>query len=154
MFGKKTANLWDAPLGQVRTGLDKSEQMWSNIFPRPWVARCPKLAQPPNLRAVFYPYLARNSTTLGNGGNSASSCFNWPNGVKCNFSWEQFQKRYIIRKLLFGRVRMRNFTRIGAKTKKLWLSIIPALRQSYQPRLGQPQKGVNRNFFWPHLEKS
>ena len=38
---------------QVRTGLDKSEQMWSAIFPQPWVARCPNLAHPPNLRAVF-----------------------------------------------------------------------------------------------------
>ena len=40
-------------LRQVRTGLDKSEQVWSAIFPQPWVACCPNLAQPPNLRAVF-----------------------------------------------------------------------------------------------------
>ena len=33
----------------------------------------------------------------------------------------------------------------------LWL---PVLRLSHQPRLGQPQKGVNRNFSWPHLDKS
>ena len=25
----------------------------------------------------------------------------------------------------------------------------PALRRSYQPRLGKPKKGVNRNFSWP-----
>ena len=37
---------------------------------------------------------------------------------------------------------------MGPKTKKLWLSIIPALRRSYQPRLGLPQKGVNHNFSW------
>ena len=75
-------------------------------------------------------------------------------GVKCNFSWEHFQKRYIVRKLSLSRVQMGNFTRIGPKTKKLWLSIVPALRRSYQPRLGQPQKGVNCNFSWPHLDKS
>ena len=46
------------------------------------------------------------------------------------------------------------FTRIGRKTKKLWLLIIPALRQSHQPRLGQPKKGVNRNFSRPHLDKA
>ena len=31
---------------QVRTGLDKSEQVWSTIFPQPWVKRCPNLAHP------------------------------------------------------------------------------------------------------------
>ena len=86
-----------------------------------------------------------------------SSRFNWCNvwtGVKCNFSWEHFQTRYIIRKLSLSRIWMWNFTRIGPKTKKLWLLIIPALRLSYQSRLGQPQKGVNRNFSWSHLDKS
>ena len=39
--------------GQVRTGLDKSEHVWSAIFPPPWVARCPNFAHSPNLRAVF-----------------------------------------------------------------------------------------------------
>ena len=48
--------------------------------------------------------------------------FNWRKvwtDVKCNFSWEHFQKRYIIRKLSLSRVRMWNFTSIGPKTKKL-----------------------------------
>ena len=101
-------------------------------------------------------YLARNSTTLRSGGNSALSRFSWRkvwNGVKCNFSWEHFQKRYIIGKLSISRVWMWNFTRIGPKTKKLRLSLIPALRQSYQPRLGQPWKGVNYHFSLPHLDK-
>ena len=40
-------------LRQVRTGLNKSEQVWSAIFPQLWVARCPNLAHPPNLSAVF-----------------------------------------------------------------------------------------------------
>ena len=69
------------------------------------------------------------------------------NWYKVPHFWEHFQKRYIIRKLLLSRVQTWNFTRIGPKTKKLWLSIIPALRRSYQPRLGQPQKGVNYHFF-------
>ena len=48
---------------------------------------------------------------------------------------------------------MWNFTRLGPKTKKLWLLIVPALRRSYQPGLGKPQKGVNCNFSWPDFEK-
>ena len=31
---------------QVRTGSDKSEQVWSTIFPQPWVACSPNLAHP------------------------------------------------------------------------------------------------------------
>ena len=31
--------------------------------------------------------------------------------------------------------------------------ITPALRRSYQPRLGQPKKGMNCNFSWPELDK-
>ena len=93
--------------------------------------------------------------TLRSGGNSTSSrfiCRKVWTGVKCNFPLEHFQKRYIVGKLSISWVRMWNFTRIGPKTKKLWLSIIPALRRSYQPRLaGQPQKGVNRNFSWLHF---
>ena len=38
---------------QALTSLDKSEHVWSAIFPQRWVARCPNLAQPPNLHAVF-----------------------------------------------------------------------------------------------------
>ena len=48
---------------------------------------------------------------------------------------------------------MLNFTRIGPKTKKLWLLIIPAQRPSEQPGLGPPQKGVNCNFSWPEFDK-
>ena len=32
--------------GQVRTSLNKSEQLWSTILPQPWVTRCPNLAHP------------------------------------------------------------------------------------------------------------
>ena len=45
------------------------------------------------------------------------------------------------------------FTRIGRKTKKLRLVMFPAWRRSHQPCLGKPQKGVNRNFSWLHLNK-
>ena len=75
------------------------------------------------------------------------------NGVKCNFSSPHHQVRKIVGKPSIRRVRMWNFSRIRHKTKKLWLSIIPALGRSYQPRLGQPRKGVNRNLSWPHLDK-
>ena len=36
--------------------------------------------------------------------------------------------------------------RTGPKTKKLWLSILPARRPSEQPGLEPPKKGVNYNF--------
>ena len=135
---------------QVQTGLDKSEQVWSTNFPQPWVARSPNLAHPQTCMQ-FSNRTSLETTTLRSGGNSASSHFNWRKvwtGVKSNFYWEHFQKRYIIiiRKLSLSRVRIWNFTRIEPKTKKLWLSIIAALRRSYQPCLGQPPKGVNRNF--------
>ena len=39
------------------------------------------------------------------------------------------------------------------KTKKLWLSIVPAQKLSEQPGLGPPQKGVNCNFSWPEFDK-
>ena len=151
---------WSLHCGQVRTGLDRFGQVRTGVrryFSSTMSRTLSKFGPPLNLRAVFLAYLARNSTTLRIGGNSASSPFNWRKvwtGVKCNFSWEHFRKRYIIRKLFLSQVRMWNFTRIGPKTKKLWLSIISALRRSYQPCLGQPQKGVNRNFSWPHLDKT
>ena len=48
---------------------------------------------------------------------------------------------------------MRNFTRIGPKTKKLWLWINPARRLIEQPGLGTPPKGVNCNFFSPEFDR-
>ena len=74
----------------------------------------------------------RSARLIGSGGNSPSSCFSWRKvwtGVKCNFSWAQLHDRYVNGKLPISRVRMWNFTRIRRKTKKLWLSIIPARRQ-------------------------
>ena len=76
--------------------------------------------------------LFRSARLIGSGGNSPSSRFSWRKvwtGVKCNFSSAQLHDRYVDGKLLISRVRMWNFTRIRRKTKKLWLSIIPARRQ-------------------------
>ena len=142
--------------GHVRTSLDKTEQVWSTIFPQPWVPRSLNLAHPPNLRVVSLPYLARNPTTLRSGGISASSRFSWLkvwNGVKCNFSSPHHHVRNIVGKLSIWRVWMWNFTRIGPKTKKLWLSIVPARRPPEHIGLGPPQKGRNCNFSWPEFDK-
>ena len=74
----------------------------------------------------------QSARLMGSGGNSASSRFNWRKvwtGVKCNFTSVQLHDRYVDGKLPISQVRMWNFTRIRRKTKKLWLSIIPARRQ-------------------------
>ena len=144
------------------TGSDRIREAWTSqdrceaLFFLNCESHAVQIWPTPKPACIFLTVPRSNSTTLQSGGNSAFSRFNarkvWI-GVKCNFSWEHFQKRYIIRKLSFRRVRMWDFTRIGPKIKKLWLSIIPALRRSYQPCLGQPQKVVNRNFSWPHLDK-
>ena len=49
---------------------------------------------------------------------------------------------------------MWNFTRIGPKTKKLWLSKVPVQRPSEEPDFGPPSKGVNCNLSWPEFDKS
>ena len=98
----------------------------------------------------------RSARLIRSGGNSPSSRFNWRKvwtGMKCNFSLAQLHDRYVIRKLPISRVRMWNFTRKGRNTKKLWLSIIPTLRRSYQPRLGQHKKRVDYYFSLLHLDK-
>ena len=85
-----------------------------------------------------------------------SSRFSWRkvwNGVKCNFSSPHHHIRKNVRNLSNRRVRMWNFTRIGPKTKKLWLSIDPVRRLFEQPGLGTPQKGVNCNFSLPEFDK-
>ena len=48
---------------------------------------------------------------------------------------------------------MCNFTRIGPRTKKLWLSITVAQTLPEQPGLGPPQKGVNCNFSMTEIDK-
>ena len=145
---------WSLYSGLVQTSLDKSEHVWSAIFPHRephavqiWPTPKPvcsfltaprsKLYDPPKWWKQRFVTLQKVWT-----------------GVKCNFSWEYFQKRYSIRKLSLNWVRICHFTRIGPKTKKLWFSIIPAQRRSHQSHLGQTQKGVNRNFSWPQLDKS
>ena len=101
----------------------------------------------------IWRYLARNSTTLRSGGNSASSRFNWRkvwSGVKCNFTLAHLPRPYVIGKLSIRRARMWNFSRIGSKTKKLWISIVSARKMSEHTRLAPPQKGVKCNFSSPH----
>ena len=114
------------------------------------------LPTPKNLRPLVWLYPAWYSTTLQRGGNSASSCFSWHkvwNGVKCNFSSAHHHVRNVVGKLSISWVQMWNFTRIGPKTKKLWLSIIPARTLSDQPSLGTAQKGMNYHFSSPELHK-
>ena len=74
----------------------------------------------------------RLARLIGSDGNSPSSRFSWRKvwtGVKCNFSSAQLHDRYVYGNLPISRVRMWNFTRIRHKTKKSWLSIMPARRQ-------------------------
>ena len=74
----------------------------------------------------------RSARLIGSGGNSPSSRFNWRKvwtGVKCHFSSAHHHNQYVVGKLVISWVRMWNFTRIGRKTKKLQISIIPAQRQ-------------------------
>ena len=150
---------WSLYCGQVQTGSDGLGQVRTGVkryFSSTASRTLSKFSPPPNLRAVFSPYLDRSSLTLRSGGNSASSRFNWHKvwtGVKCNFSWEHFRKQYLVRNLSLSRVRMWNFTRIGRKTKKLWLSIIPAQRLPAQPGLRPPQRCVNCNFPSPEFNK-
>ena len=93
---------------------------------------------PPNfthaLKNILGRFLSpfRSARLSRRGGNSPPSRFSWHQvwtGVKCNFSSVQLHDRYVVGKHLISRVRMWNFTRIRRKTKKLWLSIIPARRQ-------------------------
>ena len=94
----------------------------------------------------------RSARLIGSGGNSPLSCFNWHKvwtGVKCNFSSAQLHDRYTVGKLSISRVRVWNFTRIRRKTKKLWLSIIPAKAVVCD----HPQKGVNYHLSSPQLDK-
>ena len=82
--------------------------------------------------------------------------------MKSNFSSAHYQERKVYGKLLISRVRMCNFTRLGPRTKKFWLSRVqkftfsiygPARTLSGQPGLGPTQKGVNCNFSSPELDR-
>ena len=93
---------------------------------------------PPNFTHALKIYLGRflspfrSARLMRSGGNSPWSRFSWRKvwtGVKCNFSSAQLHDRYVDGKHPISRVRMWNFTRIGRKRKKLWLSINPGRRQ-------------------------
>ena len=177
-IGRKTKKLWLSIILALRRSyqprLGQPQKVWTAAFlGRAWTSqnRCEALFFlnrekhavqiwhiPQTCVQFSNRYLAQNSTTLGNDGNSASSRFSWRQvwtGVKCNFSSAHLHRPYVVGKLSISQVRMSNFTRIGRKTKKLWLSIIPARTLSDQPglQLGPPQKGVNCNFSSPELDK-
>ena len=135
--------------GQVRTGV--KYYFSSTVSPMLF-----KFGPPPKPAWSFLTIPRLNSTTLRSGGIRASSRFSWRKvwtGVKCNFSLLHHHVQKIVGKLLIRRVGMWNFTRIGPKTKKLWLSIVPARRPSEHTGLGPPKKGVNCNFSWPEFDK-
>ena len=80
---------------------------------------------------------------LRSGGNNPLLHSSWRNVwtvVRCNFSSAHLHELYVVAMLSISRVRICSFTTIAPKTKKLWLSIIPARRLSEQPGLGPPQK--------------
>ena len=113
------------------------------IAPRRKVARSPNFAYPQNPHTGICRYLARNSTTLPSGGNSASSRFSWRKvwtGVKWNFPSAHHQVRYAVGKLSIRPARIWNFTRIGPKTKKLLLSIIRHEGRLSCPAWDHPKK--------------
>ena len=136
--------------GQVRTGV--KYYFSSTVSPTLF-----KFGPPPNLRAVSEPYLARNSTTLPSGGIKPSSRFSWRKvwtGVKCNFSSPHHHVRKIVGKLSNRRFLMWNFTRIGPKTKKLWLSVVPARRPSWAYWLRTTPKRCELQLFFAGIRQA
>ena len=140
---------WSLYCGQVRTGFGHAVSTSLHGLP-PNFTHALKFC----LGRFLSPF--QSARLMGSGGNSPLSSFSWSKvwtGEKCNFSSAQLHDWYVYGKLPISRVRMWNFTRIRCKPKKLQLLKIPARRRSHQPPLGQPKKGVNRNFSWPHLDK-
>ena len=116
---------WSLYCGQVRTGFGYAVSTSLHRLP-------PNFTNA--LKVCLGRFLStfRSARLIRSGGNSPSSRFSWHKvwtGVKCNFSLAQLHDRYVDGKLPISRVRMWNFTQIRCKTKKLWLSIIPARRQ-------------------------
>ena len=135
--------------GQVRTG---GKYYFSSTVSR----TLSKFGLPPKPACSFLTVPRSKLYDHPKCGNSFSLCFNWRKvwtGVKWNFSSAHLHGSYVVEKLSFSRVRMCNFTRVGPKTKKLWLSMNPAQRPSEQPSLEPPQKGVNCNFPSPQFNK-
>ena len=132
--------------GQLWTGQNRCEALF-------FLARCPNLAQPSNMRAVFLPHLAWNSTTLRSDWNSRPSCFNWRKvwiGVKWNFSSAHLHRPYVVEKLSISRVGNWKFTRIGCKTKKVTAFENSGMKAVWEC---QPPKGVSAHFSLLHLDK-
>ena len=141
---------WSLYYALVRTSLDKSEQLWSTIFPQSSVPRSLNLAHPQT--CVQFP----NRTSLETLRPSevveirASSRFSWRKvwtGVKYNFSSPHQHVRKIVRKLLIRRVRMWNFTRIGPKTKKVMAFDSSSAKAVWAARLGNTPKRCELKLF-------
>ena len=116
---------WSLYYGQVRTGFGYDVSTSLHGLP-------PNFTHPLKIGLGRFLSPFRSARLIGSGGNSPSSRFSWRKvwtGVKWNFSSAQLQDRYVDGKLQISRVRMWNFTQIRLKTKKLWLSIVPARRQ-------------------------
>ena len=71
-----------------------------------------------------------------------------------NFSKSQLYMPYVHGKLPISWVRMWNFTRIGPKRKKLWLSVSLTRRRSEQPGLGPPQKRCELQLFFAAIRQA
>ena len=141
-------------LGQVRTGLDKTEQVWSTIFPQPHSSN---LAHPKTCVQFPNHTFARNPTTLLRGGIRASSRFSWCKvwtGVKCNFSLPHHHVRTIVGKLSIRRVWMWNFTRIGRKTKKVMAFDNSGTNAVWPARLGTTPKRCELQLFFAGIRQA
>ena len=110
---------WSLYCGQVHTGSDRFGQVRTGVkrcFSSTVSRTLSKFGSPSKPACSFLTVPRSNLYDPPSGGNSASSRFNWCKvwtGVKCSFSLEHFQKRYVIRKLSLSRVRMWNFSSIG-----------------------------------------
>ena len=132
----------------------KNYRTWSSFY---WwsLSTVSKFCLPPTKKSRVQVSAGTSPETL-RPSQVVETRFSWRkvwNGVKCNFSSVHHHHRNVVGKLSIRQVRMWNFTRIGLKTKKLWLSIVPARRRSEHTGFGPPQKGVNCNFPWPEFDK-
>ena len=125
--------------GQVRTGLDKSEQVWSAVFPQPWVARCPNLAH----RQTCVQFSSRTSLeTLQPSEVVETALCHASVGIRCELVWSATFLGSTSKSdtsLLSSRLAEFKYEispGYDRRQIKLWLSIIPALRWSSQRRLG------------------
>ena len=147
---------WSLYCTYVQTSLDKSEQVWSTIFPQPWVPRSLNLAHPQT--CVQFPNCTSHET-LRPSEVVESALHHTSVGVRCERVWSAtFLHRTTMSERSLESSRLGEFKcEISPwedlRQKKLWLSIVPAQRPSEHTCLGPHQKGVNCNFSWPEFDK-